>query len=82
MSILGADLADVHGEWDSAWRNVGLNNRERILWGYIRCCSGWDTAIIIDVSKVIIQRGVVVCAWIVSHVVGVGVGVRRGCDRT
>ena len=55
MSILGTYLADVHGDWDVVWRDVGLSNRERIVWGYIRCCCGWDTAIIIIIGKVIIQ---------------------------
>ena len=57
MSILGTDLADVHGDWDGTWMDVGLDNLERILWGYAWCFCGWNAVVVIViVGKGIIQR--------------------------
>lgn len=88
MSILGAYFANVHVGLGRTWGDVGLNNRERMLWGDIWCCCGWGTVVVIIVIKVIsvsiediIQWVIVVWRWIIGCVNGMGVGGGRGCDR-
>jgi len=81
MSILGAYFANVHVGLGRTWGDVGLNNRERMLWGDIWCCCGWGTVVVIIVVKVIsvsiediIQWVIVVWRLIIGCVNGMGVG--------
>jgi hypothetical protein len=70
------------------WGDVGLNNRERMLWGDIWCCCEWGTIVVIIVIKVIsvsiediIQWVIVIWRWIIGCMDVMGVGGGRGCDR-
>ena len=55
MRILGANLADVHGDWDSVWVCVGLDNCESMLWRCIGWGCGWDAVIVVVVGEGIVH---------------------------
>ena len=68
MRILGANLTDVHGDWDSVWVCVGLDNCKSMLWRCVGCGGERDAVIIVIVGEGFEWDAVIIV------VVGEGIG--------